>query len=310
MPAAAFALLIPLLVSCSKTNDDVVLVPVDGVVRLRDGPPLAGVTVAFLGPVPQAAPPAARAPLAPEPRGAGRGVIYENPPIATTDALGRFQIPVPAGRYEVWIGGPADGGIMSQHASTVTLRSSRVTLDLRYEGYRLSGRLIGPGGTALTSGDVFVLSGTSTARASLVAGSYSLLLPADTFAIWANPGAADYNRGVPRVKHEGIILASDSTIDLSVDGFEVTGTVTGPGGIPLDGGWVSAYAPTASAYSPTAADGTYRIYLPGMEYAFTVDPGPGRDSIGVYHNLGILIDADRTLDFNLSVPPPPPPPGP
>jgi len=297
MPAVVLALLTPIAVSCSKTNDSRILVPVEGIVRLRDGPPLGGITVAFFAPRDTLVLPAL-SPLAPEVRGSGRGLIYENPVIAKTDALGRFRTTLTEGRYEVWIGGPPDSGIMSQRMPDLALRSSRVTLDLRYAGYRLSGRLVGPNGTALTTGHIFVFSGTNTARSSIVAGGYSVLLPADTFDIWANPESVDYNRGIPRVKHDGIILSSDSALDLSVDGFVVTGTVTGPGGIRRVGGWVYASGSTASAYSPTAADGTYRMYLPGMEYVFTVDPAPGPgDSVGVYPN--VLIDADRTLDFDL-----------
>ncbi|TMQ47581.1 MAG: hypothetical protein E6K71_09580 [Candidatus Eisenbacteria bacterium] len=296
------ALLAPIAVSCTKTNDEFILVPVDGVVRLRDGGPLGGIRVGFFAPgsriVPLAPPP--HSPLAPEGWRAGQGQIFENPIYATTDMQGHFRVALRQGRYEVWIGAASDSGIMSQSVPDLTLISSPVTLDLRYAGYRLSGRLIGPGGAALTNGSVFVLSRTNTARASVVAGSYSLLLPADTLAIWANPETVDSDRGIPRVKREAVILSSDSTLDLSVDGFVVTGTVTGPGGVPLDGGLVSATAATASAYSRTAADGTYRVYLPGMEYFFRVDPGPGRDSIGIRQYPNVLIDSDRTLDFDLS----------
>jgi len=37
-----------------------------------------------------------------------------------------------------------------------------------------------------------------------------------------------------------------------------------------------------------------------MEYFFRVDPGPGRDSIGIRQYQNVLIDSDRTLDFDLS----------
>src|SRR5207247_8737522 len=141
------------------------------------------------------------------------------------DMQGHFRVALRQGRYEVWIGAASDSGIMSQSVPDLTLISSLVTLDLRYAGYRLSGRLIGPGGAALTNGSVFVLSRTNTARASVVAGSYSLLLPADTPAIWENPETVDSDRGTPRGTREAVIRPADSSPALPAAGFGVTGTV-------------------------------------------------------------------------------------
>jgi hypothetical protein len=305
MPAVAFALLLPLLVSCSKTNDNLVLVPVDGVVLHRDGEPLAGATVSFFGPtvretIPLAPP--ASSPLAPEIRGAGRGIIYDNPPVATTDAQGRFRIVIAEGRYEVWIGGDAGSGVMSQHAQDVTVRTPRVTLDLRYQGYRVSGRVVGPGGAAVVYGRVFVGNSGNGTISQILNGGFSFLLPSDTYQFIAKPDPA--NSGVPMVTYPGIAVHADTVIDLSVDGHAVSGVVTGPGGIPLVLAGVFAQNLTVSAYSATGSQGEYRVYLPTGDYAFIVIPDPHLDTLSTRDFGVITIDAPRTLDFDLPGPAP------
>jgi hypothetical protein len=109
------------------------------------------------------------------------------------------------------------------------------------------------------------------------------------------------------VKYEGITVSSDTTIDLSLDGHFVNGTVTGPGGLPLYGAIVNATAPNASASSYTTSIGTYGLHLPTGEYVFTVTPPPGADSLATLVSSPIFIDAPRTLDFSLLAAPPPVP---
>lgn len=297
MPRAALALLAMLAVSCSTRPGLEDLVHVEGVASLRNGPPLAGMTVSFFTPTAAGHAPS---PLAPErPGGRLRGTA-PLPTFSITDAQGMFRIRLPEGRWEVWIGGLADSGIMSQHVADVMLRLPVASMDLHYQGYRVSGRLIGPGNATLTDGYLSILGRRNTARAPVRSGGYTFLVPTDTLNIWANPTPIDYEAGIPRVRYDGIIVASDTTIDFSLDGNLVSGKVTGSGGIPMYGGWVAAAASdtTASAYMSIAMDGTYRLYLPTREYVFTVYSG-GRGN-GTYVYPPILIDSPRTLDFDLS----------
>jgi hypothetical protein len=276
------AVLASQIVSCS----DNVTGPtafVDGVVQLRDGPPLPGVVVSFS-----------------EPTNATPLLTH-----TTTDANGRFSLLLPAGVYEVWVRAAADSGVMSQQVASVTVQSSHVSLDLHYSGYRVRG-MITSLGLGLASGYVLVLDGTNTARADLRDNgaprfserTYSLLLPAGTFDFWANPNEGYW--GVPRVKFEGITVSSDTTIDLACDGHFVRGTVTGPGGVIIYGATVSATAPGASAFDYTTSIGTYGVHLPDGEYVFTVTPPSGADTLQTLTVPGVLIDAPRTLDLQLS----------
>src|SRR5882672_6920088 len=198
------------------------LVMVDGIASLRNGPPLAGMTVSFHRPA------AARNALSPlAPKGLG---VQATPPLlnySRTDPQGRFSLRLPEGNYEVWISGPADSGIMSQHVADVALRLPVAALDLHYQGYRVSGRLIGPGNATLDEADLSILSATNTAHATVRSGGYTFLVPIDVFSVWANPTATGYEGGIPRVRFDGISVMSDTTIDLSLDGHLVSGKVTG-----------------------------------------------------------------------------------
>jgi hypothetical protein len=202
---------------------------------------------------------------------------------------------------------------MAQQVSSVTIRDSHVSLDLHYQGYRVSGRMLHLG-LGLASGSVFVQGSTNTARAELrdngagphAERTYSLLLPAGTFDFWANPNEGYW--GVPRVKFEGITVSADTTIDLVCDGHFVQGTVTSPGGVVVDGAIVSATAPGASAWNYTTSIGTYGLHLPDGEYEFHVTPPPGADTLVALTVPGIRIDAPRTLDFEMFGPAPVPRP--
>jgi hypothetical protein len=304
---AKAACLIALAAAAPSCSDDVTGFRssiVSGTVRVRNGAPLAGATVGFFEHVTSAAVPArmpARAP-AKDP----------GPTVVVTDAGGRYAIALSGGHYDVWIGGVADSGIMPVQVTdvvvnasrvSVVVNASRVSLDLSYPGYHVTGRMSHLG-VWLASGSVFVQGSTNTALAELRNGAYSLLLPAGTYDVWANPNEGYW--GVPRVKHEGIIVSADTTIDLAVDGHFVEGTVTGPGGSIQYGAVVSATAPGASAWNYTDSNGRYGLHLPDGEYAFLVTPPPGGDTLGALHTLGVIITAPRTLDFQLLPKPAPP----
>jgi len=210
---------------------------------------------------------------------------------------GIFRIRLPEGRWEVWIGGPADSGVVSQHVADVTLQLPSANLELHYLGYRISGRLVGPGDATIKDGHLSITTRANTTGVPVPFGSYTLLVPPDTLSILANPSPIGYEAGIPHVRYDGIVASSDTVIDLFLDGHLVSGRATGPNGIPLYGGWVSASSATATGYHAFAADGSYGIYLPTGEYAFTVYTGGRGDGTHVYPPM--LIDAPRTLDFDL-----------
>lgn|GEM_PF-2809046 len=272
------ASLLGLAVSCSDDVTGVRGIPVVGTVYLRDGPPLPGATVFF------------------QPVGGVTAEAY-----ALTDDQGRFATLLREGTHEVWV----TAG-MATKIGVVTVRPPRVTLDLHYPQYRVTGTVVGPGGVPITAGDVFVFSSTNTNLAYLGPGGlFSLFLPADSFDMFAEPdwSVAAY-AGFPRVKRAGIVISSDTTLAFSVDGHAVTGTVSGPGGTPLPGAVVGASSGAALAFAHAGTGGTYRMYLPAGNYVFTVSPPAGADTLVTRQDPPILIDAPRTLDFTLFGPTP------
>jgi hypothetical protein len=293
--------------SCSNDVTGSRSLIVSGIVRVRDGAPLAGATVRFLERAGSVAAPVRMSARAP--------ATAPRPTAVVTDAQGRYAIAVSKGHYDIWIGGGvADSSIMSVPVTDVTIGASWVSLDLSYPGYRVTGRM-SQLGSFLASGSVVAMDGTNTALARLrdtgpphfSERTYSLLLPAGTYDFWANPNEGYW--GVPRVKFEGITVNADTTIDWACDGHFVQGHVTGPGGVILYGAIVSAVAPGASAWNYTDSNGFYGLHLPDGNYIFTVTPPPGADSLGTVHYPEV-VDAPRTIDFSVPLATVLPPPGP
>jgi len=161
---------------------------------------------------------------------------------------------------------------------------------------KVTGTVRGPGAAPLSAGSLLASSEYTSTRAEIVGGRYTFLLPEGTYRFSIDP--RQLGTGVPEVAFPGIDVVADSTIDFSVDGNLVSGTVMGPGGLPLEAAWVYADGVNASATSQTAADGTYRLYLPSRDYRFYVDPGRGYIATRSYGPT--LVTAPRTLDFDVS----------
>lgn len=270
-------------ISCSDiATKPLAPVEISGTIGDRNGAPLQGATVGFFET--QSRP----------------YILLDGPsqPIATTDARGVYRITLPEGVYDVWIGGVADSGFLPVLVDQARLIPPRATLDYRYIGYRVSGRLLGPGGAALTAGDVKAYGERLITRSALRSGRYSLLLPAGTYALRAEPGF-QYT-GLPNVTYPGVRVASDTTIDLSVDGYAVTGTVFGPEGTAMDGAAVQASTGLAFSHALADGNGQYLLYAPAGEYTFQVYPPPYARYIASRGFSSVLVTSPKTLDFDLS----------
>ena len=288
LPGWSLPLLMILATSCTQDpfHQGQPSVRVDGSVFLRDGPPLAGVLVDFHY---VTSTQRASTPMAPA----------TPPPItwAVTDSEGAVHIWLREGQWQVWVGGRDETVIMSQHIADTSVRLPGTTLDLHYNGYRVTGHVIGPGHVPMD--DAFMrlsVRATNTIDIPVRSTGYSLVVPPDTVTIWTYPGIED---GYPHVRSQ-IVASSDTTIDLSLDGNLVSGHATGVSGIPLYGGWVEADNANASANSTIAVDGSYSMYLPTGEYVFTLYTGGRGDGTHVYPPM--LIDSPRTLDFTPPAP--------
>jgi hypothetical protein len=290
---AALALASAVGVSCSDiATRPRAEVQVSGVVSGPDGSPLQGATVEFFEP-------ATGRPIlidAPERRGPREAAQAIGPSVVTTDAQGRYSTTLPGATYEVWISAAADSGFLPLHLGDVTLRPPRVDLPLRYAGYRVSGVILVPGGALLGAGEVLVSTDNAGTRSGVVNGRYTFLLPRGVYRFSVRPQVV--GTGIPVVDFTGVGVSADTTIDFSLDGNRIEGTVTGPGGTPMDGAYVNASGFNVNAACQTAADGTYQLYLPSREYRFYVDPG--RTYIATRTLGPTLVTAPMTLDIDVS----------
>ncbi len=148
--------------------------------------------------------------------------------------------------------------------------------------YHIDGTVTGTGGTPLDGIEVYAYSSDYESYWTDTApnGTYSIPVPAGTYTVYFAPSGR-YLAGW--YSSSGFVLnsASSATTDVSVStsdvggidvqmptGYFITGTVTGPGGEPLDGIEVEA---NSSLYGGddtfTTSDGTYsKLVAPGATY--------------------------------------------
>jgi hypothetical protein len=128
------------------------------------------------------------------------------------------------------------------------------------------------------------------------AGTYSILLPAGSYDFQFIPG---YVPGLPGIRMGNVPVSRDTTIDVAIDGNVVTGTVKGPGGIPLAGAGLSAFSDRAGVDVTTDIDGHYEMRMPTGAYTIRVSPPDGLSFIAS-RQIAASVSQATTLDFNLS----------
>src|SRR5512132_2108227 len=178
--------------------------------------------------------------------------------MTVTDANGRFRIQLPAGPYEVYV--EPERGYPFVEIQRVTFDPAHTELNYRYTGVRVTGAMTGPGGMALPGGFVQVYmyrpdQPSISAGADLIAGRYTLLIPPGTYELRAS---AQATFGLPILDRQ-LTVVRDTTVDLDLDGFALTGIVVGQNGLPLERIRVEAasdpqHYPVATYTKP---DGTY-----------------------------------------------------
>jgi hypothetical protein len=142
------------------------------------------------------------------------------------------------------------------------------------------------------SDSVFLLSAESTLRDQ----RYRLFLPRGEYRFTATPPPSAL--GLPTTRTDPIMIAADSTIDLSVTGNPVSGSVL-LGAIPLAGATVLAQSGDVSARDTTRSDGSYTLFLPSGNYSFRVYPG--REDLYIMpRSYGASISGPQSIPLDLS----------
>jgi hypothetical protein len=187
---------------------------------------------------------------------------------------------------------------------TVMLVSPSTRLDYQYGGIRITGRLLGPDGKALTSGSVGAM-GFGPDRigfhvaSRLVKGRYTLFVPPASPACTTYYFKTEPGPGLPCFEWDGMEFSAsaDTTIDLSANGHLIEGKVTVRNGMPLPFAALEVRGQTLPekqmvfARNTTKRDGSYHFYLPTGGYSLFVKPG-----------LSTRFVLRRILPFEVTVP--------
>ena len=191
---------------------------------------------------------------------------------AIADSSGTYSVRLISGTYDVEIGPTIGDGLLA-HSERVTVSDNHARVDFTFRGCHVTGKVLAPNGALVDSGRVtafLIAPGRSTAVSLLRQGSYSLLLPGGRYSFYA--GAANYWSGFSPERKESVSIAADTIIDFQLDGIQVSGRVRGPDGLPMRDVAVRAQGANYSIQNRTAADGSYRLYVPSGLYRLWFSP--------------------------------------
>jgi hypothetical protein len=213
----------------------------------------------------------------------------------STAADGTYEVYVPAGTYTLYfrdqsgsylngyysIGGTGHFSALQGSATPVTVGSADVTgFNVQLgTGHHISGTVTGTGGGPLAGIYVDAYSPDYYADATTAAdGSYSVMVPAGTY----NVEFSDYNNDVylhGYYASGGFTVDQNSATPVTVGTSDVTGinvrlqagrhisgTVTGPGGMPVSAIFVEVWSSTFDIWMYTGLDGTYSLMVPAGTY--------------------------------------------
>ncbi len=235
---------------------------------------------------------------------------------AITDASGHYSVVVVPGTYQVSYFDPAGvypfgyysaSGFTADpgHASNVVVSSASVNnISVRLPTpIYIRGKVTGPGAVALegisvgASSDTYFGSTTTandgTYAISVVAGYYNVSFrdPSDTYAS-GYYGSAGYTSDPDAAAVVHVTTANVSNISVQLPpALHITGTVTGPGDVPLSGIEVSALSNAFSNGTTTGDDGTYSVVVPQGSYHVEFDDPTGTYVSGYYAEAGFTADA-------------------
>ena len=223
---------------------------------------------------------------------------------ARTDSTGSYSFELVAGIWDLIIEPPPNVGYDRYlYQARVTVSAGNSRFDLAFEGFRVTGRVIAPTGATLTDVYVYAAGGDPftgryvDAASSTQSGAFSLLLPKGsyTFGVYTTSTSGFPSRSLP-----GIPVQADTSFDIPLGGDLITGTVYGPGAVPLEGVLVTAQGQPGTVRARTASDGTYWLYARAGDYRFFCEPtGPNSYILPRVSTLR-AIAGPATLDFDLS----------
>jgi hypothetical protein len=235
-----------------------------------------------------------RATLVFRPRSApGDGNVHAN-----TDSSGAYTVRLFSGTYEVWIQPAAEGHLL--HVEAVTFRRTSTRFDHSFSGHHLTGTVRDPEGTVVDSGKVTLEILTPTpytiGTTQLQDGTYSFTVSTGTYSLHAI--SANAWAGFPHGLVSPVAVRADTTVDIDLAGLQVSGTVAGSDGAPMEAVAVEAHGPSY-VQTQSGPDGQYRLWVPPGSYRFKLWP---YDSFHIAPRWTepIQVQGPSTLDFDLA----------
>lgn len=269
-----------LAVSCAEIpTKPLVVVHVAGHVTDRDGAPVAGAELDF-------------DPVDPAAQFAGlRSVL--------SDSVGAYAIDLFEAQYDVHIFAPRESGLPFHRIFETRVEPLHPRVDFRYDGFWVRGRVLDPTGSEL--GDARLTAYRSPSGESYDARfdstGFTLLLPEGDYNVSAGP---DHDgTGFPSTSAGKVPVASDTTWAITLAGDPLTGTLTGPLGVPVEGALLAASGP-ASCSAWTDASGAYRLYLPPGAYRLELRNPPGDETLDPLDLPYYSMNGPATYDISIT----------
>ncbi|HEX5032474.1 MAG TPA: carboxypeptidase-like regulatory domain-containing protein [Tepidiformaceae bacterium] len=213
------------------------------------------------------------------------------------DSSGSFRVDLYPGRWNVQWNPSFSSNVYQDYEATdrtVEVSADHSTLEWIVDGIVVQGGVKDPSGATVDSFGVYATNARYEARASTTSGHYELYLAPGTYAFHA---FGQYGSGLPSQSFGQISVQNDTTLDFQFDGIEITGTVRGPGSVPLVAAAVQARGETNGAVALSDASGNYRMYLPPQDVRFRISPA--ETWILQQLTTSTAIAGPAQIDFNL-----------
>jgi hypothetical protein len=227
----------------------------------------------------------------------GTASAIQSPEFADIDSTGAFRVDLFPGTYEVrWFHSFFSRVYQDNESTprTIDVSVEHSTLEWVVDGIVVQGGMKDPSGAAVDSFSVYATNDRYDAATIATSGHYELYLAPGTYTFYAY---GRYGSGIPSQSFGPVSVQNDTTMDFQIDGIEVTGTVRGPGSVPLVSAAVQARGETNGAVALSDGSGNYRMYLPPENVRFRIFPA--ETWILQQLTTSTTITSPASIDFNL-----------
>lgn len=127
-------------------------------------------------------------------------------------------------------------------------------------------------------------------------GTFRGEVPEGPYRVWISPR---FERGLPEVQVPFTVSPGSSRFEHRYSGVLVSGTATGPGGLPVAGFSLYAYRTDPFGFTSTqGVGGTYRILLQPGPYEFGASPGSGAGGLPSLGFQATIPEQDTTINLD------------